>query len=386
MKDIVLVGAGKGLRDYLLNNENAKVKYVYDNYTCRKQIEGIDVLEDLRDIVGKDDMEVIVTASSFEAKFELCYELRQYNIPFKLLYDGNFDYAEVGIHIWGKYPDLRYDVNFDEVCGEKDSIEMLTYKATINLFKFMLKKYENIFNDKKIDIWMNCNDKPYQAYKQSYIRNTEHIFSYCTTYAIKDRVIAIPDYYSCYDNDEYLFEYTQKKCKEAALSSWTDSRAFFAGQPNSAPEDQRKMLKWLADKYPQYIEVLEYGFWNRSRNSPKRHYVSMLDQVKYKYLIDMRGNGWADRTKILLQLGRPVFIVERLFYDWFWDDLVPMKHYVPVKMDLSDLIEKIQYLDNNPDIYAEIVKNAADFSRTHFSEKAYLQYMKDVTLKYGVVE
>ncbi len=382
---VVLVGAGKGLREYILNNGKEDIRYVYDNYTNKDRIEGIEVLDDLNRISENiEKFDVIVTAKSFNAKFELCYELSIHNIPYTIMYENIIDQLEGSVHIFGRYPDLTYEVCFDEYCSDNDSLALKTYKSTINFFKYMFERFKNDFFGKHIDVWVNFDDKPYNAYKQSYIRGAKHIFSYCTTYAIKDRVIPIPDYYSCYDEKEFLFEYTQKNCQIASEKKCTDNRAFFAGSVKSAPDEQRKMLKWLSDRYPEYIDFIEYSYWDTRGNCPHNHYLSMLEQTKYKYFIDIRGNGWADRTKILLQLGRPVFIVDRLFYDWFWDDLIPMKHYVPIKLDLSDLIEKIEYLDNHPDVYCEIVNNAKDFCRNHFSEKSYLTYLRNVTLKYGI--
>ncbi len=93
-----------------------------------------------------------------------------------------------------------------------------------------------------------------------------------------------------------------------------------------------------------------------------------VDFMKFKYLIDIRGFGWTDRVKYLLGMKRVLLLIERPYKEYYYDWLEPMKHYVPVKEDMSDLIDKIRLLEDNPDLYDYIAKCAFDFVRTHFSK------------------
>lgn len=111
----------------------------------------------------------------------------------------------------------------------------------------------------------------------------------------------------------------------------------------------------------------------------------MTELSKYKYTLDIRGYGWTDRVKILLQLGRPVFLIDRPFQEWYFDRLVPMKHFIPVKEDLSDLIEKYEYMENHPDVYDDMIKAMAEFVEKYFAPENILGYLKEIVLKYGVV-
>ncbi len=115
-------------------------------------------------------------------------------------------------------------------------------------------------------------------------------------------------------------------------------------------------------------------------------FMPITDFTKYKYLLDIRGYGWSDRLKILLQLGRPIFMVNRPYKEWYTDKLVPWKHYIPVKEDMSDLIEQYYYMEEHPEKYAEIVENMDAFAEEYLSPEAVLKYTRDVILKYGIVE
>ncbi len=47
---------------------------------------------------------------------------------------------------------------------------------------------------------------------------------------------------------------------------------------------------------------------------------------------------------------------------WFMEGtLIPDYHYIQVKDDFSDLIEKVSYYNNNPEAAKQLIKNANDF-------------------------
>jgi len=88
------------------------------------------------------------------------------------------------------------------------------------------------------------------------------------------------------------------------------------------------------------------------------NYLSLPDLIKYKYLIDIGGNGYSGRLKFLLFSKRPLLIVDRDYIEYFHDELIPYQHYIPVKMDLSDLLEQINWMVLNPEKSLEIANNA----------------------------
>ena len=60
---------------------------------------------------------------------------------------------------------------------------------------------------------------------------------------------------------------------------------------------------------------------------------------------------------------------------WFKKFLVPMKHYVPIEYDLSDLEEKLEWLVTNDDKAREIAENAMKFSQEVFSSNFQKNYI-----------
>jgi len=78
------------------------------------------------------------------------------------------------------------------------------------------------------------------------------------------------------------------------------------------------------------------------------NFVSTKDHLKYKYLINVDGDtcSWT-RVPMILLSGSVMIWQYSEKTEWFLPYLIPWKHYVPVKADLSDLYEKIEWLRNN---------------------------------------
>ncbi|MGF1588761.1 MAG: glycosyl transferase family 90 [Pleurocapsa sp.] len=79
-------------------------------------------------------------------------------------------------------------------------------------------------------------------------------------------------------------------------------------------------------------------------------YISSIEFIKYKYVIDIDGNSnsWPGLfTKLLT--GSCVLKVESPWKQWYYSSLKPWVNYVPIKNDLSDLIDKIKWCRENDD-------------------------------------
>ncbi|KAJ7164228.1 glycosyl transferase family 90-domain-containing protein [Mycena filopes] len=71
------------------------------------------------------------------------------------------------------------------------------------------------------------------------------------------------------------------------------------------------------------------------------------DLYSFKYALDVDGTTFSGRFLGLLRSGSLVF-KSTLFEEYFNDWLRPFEHYVPVKADLSDLVQQIQWANDNP--------------------------------------
>ena len=76
---------------------------------------------------------------------------------------------------------------------------------------------------------------------------------------------------------------------------------------------------------------------------------------QYKYVLDIDGNSvsWT-RLPYIMVGGSVPLKPDSEFSQWFYGAIKPYRHYVPVKDDMSDLVEQVQWLRQNDHIAREI--------------------------------
>lgn len=69
----------------------------------------------------------------------------------------------------------------------------------------------------------------------------------------------------------------------------------------------------------------------------------------------------------LLAGGSLIFKPESKYFEYFYKDLKPYVHYVPVMADLTDLVEKIKWAQKNDEKAKIIAKNGQNFANQKIS-------------------
>lgn len=99
------------------------------------------------------------------------------------------------------------------------------------------------------------------------------------------------------------------------------------------------------------------------------NYLKMNVQTEWKYLIYASGHAGASRLSQQLLSGSLVFLVESdLPQPWIYYKLTPDKHYIPIKADLSNLKERIQWARDNDATCEEIARNGRRLTRQLLDE------------------
>ena len=98
--------------------------------------------------------------------------------------------------------------------------------------------------------------------------------------------------------------------------------------------------------------------------------VPPLEQAAYRFLIDIDGvaNAWGFFEKLLL--GSCILKIASPYEQWFYPDIEPWVHYVPVKQDLSDLTEKISWCRSNSGFARAIARSGQQFALGHTAGNA----------------
>ncbi|KAJ6625152.1 glycosyl transferase family 90-domain-containing protein [Mycena sp. CBHHK59/15] len=106
---------------------------------------------------------------------------------------------------------------------------------------------------------------------------------------------------------------------------------------------------------------------------------------KYKYLLDVDGNTFSGRYLGLLRSGSLVFkstAFEEYFNDWF----LPYEHYIPVKPDLSDLLEKVEWAIAHEDEARLIQEAGTQFAQRVLTDAQNDCYFAAVLLEWARVQ
>ena len=116
-------------------------------------------------------------------------------------------------------------------------------------------------------------------------------------------------------------------------------------------------------------------------------YVPWDEMLHYKYHIILDGvtcSFPAAYWKLLS--GCLPFKQDSNDIQFFSDELIPWKHYIPVRSDLSDLRKKLRWAKKHDAEAQQIAQNAREFALTHLMPEHILLYCYKVLLKYASLQ
>ncbi|GAA5832497.1 hypothetical protein JCM11251_001347 [Rhodosporidiobolus azoricus] len=70
-------------------------------------------------------------------------------------------------------------------------------------------------------------------------------------------------------------------------------------------------------------------------------------QNEFKYVLDVDGNGWSGRFHRLMS-SNSLVLKSTIFPEWYSDRIQPWVHYIPVKLDYSDLLPILAFFIGSP--------------------------------------
>jgi hypothetical protein len=161
------------------------------------------------------------------------------------------------------------------------------------------------------------------------------------------------------------------------------------GWIGSISHPNREILLDIGNNNKELFDFKRWGNWhyatlsNPDPNSKyvSTPYISTPDLVKmYAFLIDVEGEGYSGRVKHLLWSHRPLLLQDRPHKEYFYEFMKEWEHFIPVKRDLSDLVEKTQWCLNNYSEALKIAENAYQFAKIYLTREAcYAQWNKIIT-------
>jgi hypothetical protein len=166
------------------------------------------------------------------------------------------------------------------------------------------------------------------------------------------------------------YEQLVKEISNAGLNNYEINKVGWIGNVNT--NIRRKKLLEIGNHNKELFDIFDM-YWIQSKNTHlnSNKYISTQELVKkYSVLIDIEGYGYSGRLKHLLWSHRPLLLVDRQHKEFFFEFLKEWEHYIPVKRDLSDLIEKTKWCLENYNKALIIAENAFKFSNLYLTRDA----------------
>ncbi|KAJ7143768.1 glycosyl transferase family 90-domain-containing protein [Mycena epipterygia] len=112
---------------------------------------------------------------------------------------------------------------------------------------------------------------------------------------------------------------------------------------------------------------------------------------RYKYVLDVDGNGWSSRFKRLMNSGSLIFKATA-YPEWFTDRIAPWVHYIPIQNSYVDLLDALVFFRGDPagagahdDMARRIAAAGREWSRRYWRKEDLTAYMYRLFLEYARV-
>lgn len=164
---------------------------------------------------------------------------------------------------------------------------------------------------------------------------------------------------------------------------WSLQPDLNGSKPNSVPYLDAKITGWnLRDKKISstpmtYVHSRSFPF----EGDRKKNFVEIYKQSTYKYLLYVEGHCAACRYGFMMQLGSVILKVESACVAdsmWYFPLLKPYVDHVPVKADLSDLRQVLEWCHNHDEECRQIAERAREIYRRYISREGIMDYLQTV--------
>lgn len=144
-----------------------------------------------------------------------------------------------------------------------------------------------------------------------------------------------------------------------------------------------------SEQFPAVIDAKFTIFAQGAENIPyllkyKGDFVPYKEQLKCKYQMMIDGNtcsysasGWRFFS------GSLVFKEDSDHIQWYYSELQPYQHYVPVAEGLGDLMDKLKWAQDHDEQARRIAKNARAFAASHITQEMNRSYLYYTLLTYS---
>jgi hypothetical protein len=135
-------------------------------------------------------------------------------------------------------------------------------------------------------------------------------------------------------------------------------------------QEKKDMVVWRGAGYKNHRRRIIERFYDHPKcnigqvvpikgNPWEKEFLSIREQLNYKFILCIEGNDVATNLKWAMSSNSVCIMSKPKFETWFMEGrLKAGVHYVEVKADYSDLVEKVEYYLKNEDKAMSVISNA----------------------------
>lgn len=257
--------------------------------------------------------------------------------------------------------------NIQPLC---DGIRVFNKKQLLKYADILIETFELLAK------YRNMNGMSAIIHLGEYVPHNNNVLCFCKKDDEKGILIYSPDVMQHvlqripYNNQNYNTNWNLKIPK-----------AIFRGSLSGLINHQnvRYISNKLSDEYPDLLDakLLHKDYYYLVQNnkyvrytvkqSKNNYYIDMEQQTNYKYILLLDGFVAPWRTVWALNSGSTILKQDSSYKELYYDELLPYFHYIPIKSDLSDLIDKIIWCQNNDSAAKNIANNALCYAQSKFT-------------------
>lgn len=159
--------------------------------------------------------------------------------------------------------------------------------------------------------------------------------------------------------------------QNSVLFKLNKKRHFYFVNDNLSFDQKMDKMVWRGGAYQENRKRFVELFWDHpmfeigQTNKPiqdvpwQKKYMSVREQLQYKFIYCGEGNDVATNLKWAMSSNSLVFMPQPTCETWFMEGvLIPNVHYAEIKADFSDVLDKMNFYIQNPNLAQQIIHNA----------------------------
>ncbi|XP_006972381.2 protein O-glucosyltransferase 3 isoform X1 [Peromyscus maniculatus bairdii] len=236
-----------------------------------------------------------------------------------------------------------------------------------------------------LEFYINLGDWPLEHRKVNDTPSPIPIISWCGS--LDSRDIILPTYDVTHSTLEAMRGVTNDLLSVQGNTgpSWINKteKAFFRGRDS---REERLQLVQLSKENPQLLDAGITGYFffqEKEKELGKAKLMGFFDFFKFKYQVNVDGTVAAYRYPYLMLGDSLVLKQDSPYYEHFYVALRPWKHYIPIKRNLSDLLEKVKWAKENDEEAKKIAKEGQLTARDLLQPPKLFCYYYRVLQKYA---